>query len=134
MAAEDLFPDVEIGQTIGMVDEQSIPCVVGAGGVTKGYFVGISDLDSFPPTVVAAGAAASLGAAMQTGVEGDTVDVLVEGVMKMVAGGAFIAGDTVKSDATHRPITGGIYADGGGKSLQKAGELGDEVLIWVGAK
>ena len=117
-----------------MVDEQSIPCVVGAGGVTKGYFVKVSDVDTFPQTIVAAGAAKAHGAAMQTGAEGDTVDMLVSGIMKMVAGGAIVAGVSVKSDAAHKPVTGGVFADAAGVAWQKAGEAGDEILVFVGAR
>ncbi|MCW4050461.1 MAG: hypothetical protein NWE89_12080 [Candidatus Bathyarchaeota archaeon] len=131
---EDFFPEIEIGQTIGMVDEQTIPCLVGAGGVTKGYNVKFSDIDTFPQVVTAAGAAKAHGVALKTGVEDDTVDVLVYGITKQYAGGAIVAGVPVKSDAAHKPVTGGVFADAYGVSFQKAGEADDEILIFVGAR
>ena len=133
-APEDFFPEIEVGQTIGMVDERSIPCLVGVGGVTKGYFAKFSDIDTFPQVIVKAGAGKAHGAAMQTGVEGDTVDLLVLGIMKMLAGGAIVAGVPVKSDGADKPVTGGVFADTAGIAMQKAGEADDEILVFVGAR
>ena len=51
-----------------------------------------------------------------------------------MTGGAIVAGVPVKSDAAHKPVTGGVFADAYGVAIQKAGEAGDEILVFVGAR
>lgn len=130
MAAVDHFPEADVGQEVGPVEPQIQSCLVGVGGVTKGYFVKLSDAVTFE--VVAAGAAKAYGTALKTVAEGGQAPILVYGIVPMLAGGAFVAGAQVKSDAAHKPVTGGVFADAAGTALQKASNAGDKVLIFVG--
>lgn len=135
--AVDQFSDAVEGQEVGPVEPQMVPCVVGTGGVTKGRFVKLADEVVVPPKVVACGAGElAFGVAMATKVEGATVLVLVFGVIKMLAGGAFACGTHVKSDAAGKPVADAApsFAATAGKALQKASTAGDGILIFAGLK
>lgn len=97
----NLFPALALGECLD-ISQAVVIDVQLAGTVSKGQVVARSaavsgDIDS----VVAAGAdsAAVVGVALESGVAGDIISVIVLGVVKVKSGGAITGGSKIKAGA-----------------------------------
>jgi hypothetical protein len=133
MAAEDLVPDVTLGEIIAPNSViQTMRC--DEDNVRKGRFVTITAGENWPPVCHEADAGETVGGiALKAGSNGDYIPVLTFGPVKMYAGGAVVAGVAVKTDNEGR-ATAAVAADQGlegGKALMSAGEADDQFIVFV---
>lgn len=132
MTAEDLVPEVTLGESLGPI-QLIVTCVCG-GAVAKGNLVTVTAGENKIPIVtVATATSTTFGVALKAGTTGKYIPVLRLGRVKVYAGGAVTAGAGVKSDANARAIAAlaanvGITA---GQAEMSAGEANDQFIIFV---
>ena len=85
MSPEDHWPEVNIGVDVSPFDCRTVTCRVGVGGITKGYWVKLSN--GVINEVVAAGASKPYGVALSTVAAGGECPILVYGVVVVRADG-----------------------------------------------
>lgn len=133
MAAEDLVPSVEIGESIGPT-QVIITMKCDEDSVRKGRFITITAGENWPPLCHEADAGDKIGGvAMKAGDTNDYIPVLIFGPIKMYAGAAVVVGENVKSDAEGRAIkiaATNVYM-AGGRAMMSAGEADDEFIVFV---
>jgi len=133
MVAEDLVPEVEIGECTSP-NASIITCRCDEDNVRKGRFVTVTAGENFPPLVHEADSGERIfGVALKTGNNGDYIPVCIFGIVKMYAGIAVAAGAGVKTDDEGRAVPA-LTADeslSGGRALMSAGEANDEFLVLV---
>ena len=131
MAAEDLVPELDIGESTVTILAISCEC---DEVVRKGRFVTITDGENWPPKVHEADSGEKIGGvSLAAGNIGDHISVLIIGAVKMYAGGAVTAMDAVKTDNEGRAVKALAANQGleGGKALMSAGEADDEFMVFV---
>lgn len=132
MAAEDLVPELDIGEA--QVTVLAISCECDEDNVRKGRFVTITDGENWPPKVHEADSGDKIGGvALAAGITGDVISVLKLGIVKMYAGGAVTAMDAVKTDDEGRAVKALAADQGleGGEASMSAGEADDEFMVFV---
>lgn len=133
MAAEDLVPDVELGEVVSPnAVIQTMKC--DEDTVRKGRFVTITDGENWPPVCHEADDGEKIGGtALKAGDTDDYIPVCVFGFVKMYAGGAVTAMDAVVTDDEGRAVKALAADQGleGGKALMSAGEADDEFMVFV---
>jgi len=86
MVAEDLVPEVEIGECTSP-NASIITCRCDEDNVRKGRFVTVTAGENFPPLVHEADSGERIfGVALKTGNNGDYIPVCIFGIVKMYAG------------------------------------------------
>jgi hypothetical protein len=134
MAAEDLVPNVEIGELLFPAGATKMVMLCDENNVRKGRFVTITDGENYPPKCHEADAGEPIGGvALEAGSSGSYILVLLHGVTKMYAGAACVALDVLKSDAEGRavPIAATNVKMEGAVALMKCGEADDEFIVFV---
>lgn len=137
--ATDWFPDAELGQCINEEDAVIISCVPG-GAITKGAPVVISDVSTYPPTVVAAGDGArcigiALKAATGAGVP-EAIPVAIDNALVKVTIGAALAAGVALKIGTAPAFIAALAADDNiecGILMQKTTASGDYAIIYFKA-
>jgi len=134
MSAEDLVPNVEIGEDLYPKSSKIITMLCDEDTVRKGRFVTLTDGENWPPKCHEADAGDQIaGVALEAGDTGEYILVLIDGLTKMYAGAAVATGDVVKSDDEGRAVA--VAATNvkmeGGVAMMAAGEADDEFIVFV---
>jgi len=130
----DLFPSLALGDCLDEEQAHIVPFKC-ESGVTKGQIVIFNThTASELPSVSTAGAAATncLGLAMKTGVAGQVIAVLVDGVGKVTASGGITGGVHIVSGAAGVVVTVGAntFEKVIGRALQTFAD-GDTGLAFI---
>jgi len=135
MAAEDLFPELDIGEVASSMGiAYKVTCKCDEDDVRKGRFVTVTAGENQMPLVHECDASERIfGVALKDGDTDDMIPVLKMGYVKMYAGGAFAAGDALMSDAEGRCIKAlaASVSFSGAQAHMSAGEADDEILVFV---
>ncbi len=133
MVAEDLVPDVTLGEVVS-ANALILTCKCDEDNVRKGRFVTVTAGENWPPIVHEADSGEKVsGSALKSGNNGDYIPVCIYGIVKMYAGGAVTAGAGVKTDNEGRAVAA-LAADGslsGGRALMSAGEANDQFMVLI---
>jgi hypothetical protein len=133
MAAEDLVPDVALGEVVSS-NALILTCKCDENNVRKGRFVTVTAGENWPPLVHEADSGEKVfGVALKTGNSGDYVPVCIYGIVKIYAGGAVTAGAGLKTDNEGRSVAAVAADEGlsGGRALMSASEADDQFLVLV---
>jgi hypothetical protein len=127
----DSWPYTELGEPVNPEEACIITCKAG-GTISKGQVVAISAAFAVPdgPTVTAWSSGAAFGVATRDASSGDSVPVLVYGLVKVTAGGSVSAGARLEPGTGGKVVTlsSGVEI---GRAMTGASADGDTLLIWV---